>query len=381
MIKKIGFLFVLLSMYLSSVAFSEDAGPEGSIVPELKLYSKVIGAITQGYVDDVEARYLFYKAVTGITESLDPYSIFVEKEKFELMEIDIKGEYGGLGAELTFDQELPAISRIFPGGAAEKSGLLVNDKILKVDDEPVAHKPLPQISSLIRGEIDSEVKLTIWRDDTMEVFDVSVVRSRIEVPAVRDAKMVGKSLGYMKVTNFQENTGEQFDKALDDLINQKAKAIIIDLRNNGGGLLPSAIHMASRFLKRDKKIVSVKSKIAVQRKDHLSTGTDVLSGIEVGILINKGSASASEVFTAAMQYHNRATVIGTKSYGKASVQSVVPLDDVTAMKLTTARYLTPSGATIDGVGVTPDIIVDTEASQDSKDPFLDQALEYFKDYV
>jgi carboxyl-terminal processing protease len=370
-----------LTFASTRAAFSEGKAPT-PFMGELQLFAKSLSAITEGYVEPREARDLFYEAITGMLASLDKYSSFVDRRGYELMQIDITGEYGGIGAELLTEDGLPAIKTIYPDGSADKAGLRPHDKILKVDHEDVTHLALPDIAAKIRGELGTEVSLTIRRDVTQETFDITLTRETIEVAAVRDTRIAGRAVGYMRVVNFQENTLEQFDRALDSFVKKKIEALIIDLRNNGGGILPAGIGMAERFIPKGKKIVSVESRVSVQQQEHFSEPTKPLVPIEVVVLVNEGSASASEVFSAAMQHHGKATVVGSKTYGKASVQSVIPLDEVTGMKLTTARYVTPSGAIIDKVGITPDVIVDIDFDQKPvRDVQLEKALELLKQYM
>lgn len=324
-------------------------------IEELKLFSRALGAIMEGYAGDVESRKLFYEAVRGMTQSLDKYSEFIDPEKYELMKISIAGEYAGIGTWLKEADGKIFIENIRPGTSAERAGLRPGDFILSVDGVLLAGKNVAEAGALLRGEAGTEVRVTLLRE---KEFEVTLTREMIEIEAIRDIRKVGRAIGYMQIMDFQEKTVAQMDAGLLDLEKQGIEALIIDLRNDGGGLMTQAVAMAERFLPAGAKIVSVNSKIDVQRKEHVATGSVRVYSYPMVILVNQFSASASEIFSAAMQDNKRATLVGVKTFGKASVQSVVPLDEYSAMKLTTARYISPNGRHIDGVGLEPDLIVE-----------------------
>jgi len=323
---------------------------------ELRLFSRTLGAILEGYVDDVSPRKMFYEAVRGMMQSLDPYSEFIDPEKYELMRISIKGEYAGIGTWIQERQGEIFIERINEGSAADKAGLLAGDKILKIDGDPVVGKDVAAIGRLLRGEEGVAVRLTVFR--AKKTFDVKVVRETIQIDAVKDIRIVGRAVGYFSISDFQEHTAQQVDKAIETLAKQKMEALIIDLRGNQGGLMTQAVALAGRFLPKGSVVLRVKSKIGVQQGDHRIEEDYNIYKKPVVILVNQLSASASEIFSAAMQDYGRARLVGMKTYGKASVQSVVPLDEKSAMKLTTARYLSPKGRKIDGIGIEPDLVVE-----------------------
>ncbi|MBI4550379.1 MAG: S41 family peptidase [Candidatus Omnitrophica bacterium] len=377
------FLILLLAGLLVGGAlnggFAEEGGP---IIEELKLFSKALGVIHEAYVNDVDLRVLLYKAVEGMLASLDKYCEFFGPEKYELIKIHMKGEYAGIGAVLQELDGIPAIRGLQPGSAAESAGLKVRDKILKIDGVSMKGKPIPEIAQLLRGEAEAPVKLEIWRDAENRGFEIVIQRKKIVIESVLDSRMAGRAVGYVRLVNFQDNTAAQMDEQLARLDPAGMKALILDLRNNEGGLLPQAVALAERFLPAGSKIVTVSSKIEEQRKEYAVTGPPPRPDLRLVILLNHKSASASEILTAALQDHKRATVIGTRSYGKASVQSVVPLDDRSAMKITTARYLRPSGEVIDSVGVRPDIELEGDSADGSPvDEQLLKAIEVLKEYM
>ncbi len=367
-------------LYGASAEISKAVKGADDIIEELKLFSKALSVIQQGYVLEVNPRQMLYHAVQGMLGSLDRYCEFFDPEKYKLVEMHIKGEYAGIGAVLKMLDDYPAIRLIQPGSAAEKAGLQIQDKIMKIDGVSMLKKPIPEVASLLRGDADTDVALNIWRDSVKQTMDIVVRRQIIEIQSVNDVRMVGKELGYFRIDSFQGTTIKQVDKALKELGEKGMKALIIDLRNNDGGLMPQAVELAERFLPKRKKVVSVDSKIPEQKKEYFSTGKKRVPDYRLVVLVNKVSASASEIFSACMQDHKRATIVGTKTYGKASVQSVVPLDEYTAMKLTTAHYLSPLGRQINGVGLTPDEVVEN-GSSGGPDQQVIKALSLLKEYM
>jgi carboxyl-terminal processing protease len=345
---------LILSVLPLSALLAQE---EGGLIGELKLFSKALGAICEAYPGDVVPRNLLYQAVKGMLGSLDKFSEFIDPERYKLLQIHMKGEYAGIGAILQMVNEQVMIRALEPGKPAEKAGLRPGDIILKIDGVSLEKKTVGDVSSLLRGEENTPVVLTILREPPRKVFDVTIQRKKIVIQAVQDARMIGKSLAYFRLAEWQEHTASQVDEALVDLKKKGMKALIIDLRNNDGGLLTQAVALAERFLPKGKKIVSVQSKIPEQRKEYFVSEKGKYVSLDLVVLVNEKSASASEIFSGAMQDYRRATIVGVKTYGKGSVQSVIPLDDVSGMKLTTARYLTPTGRIIDMIGLTPDRVI------------------------
>lgn len=375
-------IILTVVFFMISSAFAESQEPSGGLIEELKLFSKAIGVIWDAYPGDVQPRQLLYKAVTGMLASLDKFSEFIEPERFKLLQIQMRGEYAGIGALLQMVNNMVAIRAIEPGKPAEKAGLRPGDMILKVDGASMEKKQVGDVSALLRGEADTPVVVTILRELPRQIFDVTIHRQKIEIQSIQDVRMLGKSLGYFRVVSWQDRTVSQVDKALEDLKKQGMKALIIDLRNNDGGLLPTAVSLAERFFQKGTKIVSVKSKVAEQQKEFFTTQKGDYLKVPLVILVNEKSASASEIFTGAMQEHKRATVIGVQTFGKGSVQSVIPFDDVSAMKLTTAKYATPAGKIIDGIGLTPDrVVVNRPEGTPGGDLQTLDAMAFFKEYM
>jgi len=358
------------------------AAKEPAMIEDLKLVAKAISVIQDAFVNDVDRRNLVYDAVKGMLAGLgDRYTEFIDPKRYELLKIQMRGEYAGIGVMLQIVKNFPMIKGVKPGSSAQKAGLKPGDLILKVNGESVENLPLPDVAPRLRGEAGTRLVLTLQRPPRGQIVEVEVVRETIQIEAVRDVRMVGKSLGYFWLNEWEEKTMEQVDKALEDLKAQGMQALIIDLRGNDGGLLPVAVALSERFLKKGDKIVSVNSKIAEQRKDYFSSGEHTRAGIELVVLVNGKSASASEIFSVAMQDHKRAAIVGEQTYGKASVQSVVPLDDKSAMKMTTARYRSPLGRSIDQVGLTPDFVIVNETPGQGPDPQLMKAMDLLKKYL
>ena len=334
------------------------AQEEGGLIEELKLFSKAFGAIYEAYPGNLQPRALLYQAVKGMLGSLDKYSEFIEPERFQLIQIAMKGEYAGIGAILKLVGTKVAVRAVEPGKPAEKAGLLAEDIILKINDVTIENKTIADVAAMLRGDENTPVVLKISRGTVGEVFDIKIQRQKIEIQAIQDIRMIGKALGYFRIVAWQDNTTSQAEKALKDLKKKGMKALVIDLRDNDGGLMTQAVSVAEQFLPKGKKIVSVQSKIAEQRKEYFSTKEKGYFDLPLVVLVNGKTASASEVFSGALQDHRRATIVGVRTYGKCSVQSVIPFDDVSGMKLTTARYLTPDARVIDGVGLVPDQAVE-----------------------
>ncbi|HNX69521.1 MAG TPA: S41 family peptidase [Candidatus Omnitrophota bacterium] len=375
--------FVLISLLVATAVSAgwAQSQEDNGIIEDLKLFSKALGAISEAWVGDVTPRNLLYQAVKGMLGSLDKFSEFIEPERFKLLQIHMRGEYAGIGAILQIVNNQVGIRAVEPGKPADKAGLRPGDIILKIDGISMENKSVMDVSSLLRGEANTPVTLTVLREPR-QIFDVKIERAKIEIQAVQDSRMIGKELAYLRLAEWQEHTASQTDTVLEGFKKQGMKALIIDLRNNDGGLLTQAVALAERFLPKGKKIVSVQSKIPEQRKEYFVTQSPAYPKLTMVILVNEKSASASEVFSAAMQEHRRATLVGVKTYGKGSVQSVIPLDDVSAMKLTTARYATPSGKVIDMIGLIPDRVVSngTEGTPGSDRQIL-EAIAILKQYM
>ncbi len=351
-------LIALLCLAVLPFSFLHAQEEGAGLIEELKLFSKAFGAIYEAYPGNLQPRAVLYQAVKGMLGSLDKYSEFIEPERYQLIQIAMKGEYAGIGAILKMVGTKVAIRAVEPGKPAEKAGLLAEDIILKINDVTIEKQTIAQVAAMLRGDENTPVVLKVMRGPAGEIFDIKIQRQKIEIQAIQDARMIGKSLGYIRLVAWQDNTTSQAEKVLKDLKKKGMNALIIDLRDNDGGLMTQAVAMAEQFLPKGKKILTVQSKIAEQRKEYFSSKDKGYFDMPLAVLVNAKTASASEIFSGALQDYQRATIVGVKTYGKCSVQSVIPLDDVSGMKLTTARYLTPEGRVLDGIGLVPDRVVE-----------------------
>ncbi len=382
MARRIFLITGLLGFFSLSVFSAPKIAQEtADVIEELKLFSKAMGAIHEAYVGETRPRNLTYEAIKGMLVGIgDKYAQFFDPSMYELLQMSIRGEYAGIGVILQIIERYPQVMSLRPDGAAIKAGVQPGDRILKIDGASIENKELPEVAKLLRGEADTDVRLSISRPAMKQELDLVIKRERIEIESVKEARIVSEGVAYIAIVNFQENTGEQVNQELRKLDKLGLKALIIDLRDNGGGLLEQAVDLAGLFIPKNQKVVSVKSKIEVQQKEHRTSGKYTLRKESLVILVNEKSASASEIFSACMQDYRRATVIGTQTFGKASVQSVVPLDEKTAMKFTTARYLSPLGRQIDGIGIKPDEVVEKKVS-DKLDLQIVRALSFLSDKI
>ncbi len=341
----------------------------------LRTFSEVIDLVKKNYVDEVNDKEIVYSAIKGILESLDPHSSFLPPDMYKEMQTDTKGEFGGIGIEISIKDGFPVVITPIEDTPAFKEGIKAGDLIVRIDGKPTKNMNLVDVVKMIRGQKGKPVNLTIAREGTPGMKEYNVVRDIIQVKSVK-FKMLDEGYGYIRIVQFQEKTSRDLDNAFKEL--QKAnkdkelKGIVLDLRNDPGGLLEQAVEVSDRFLS-DGIIVSIDGRGEKKKTDEnkmkffaQKKSGDYLNALVV--LINEGSASASEIVAGALQDYKRAIIVGTKSFGKGSVQTIFPLDDGSAVRLTTAKYYTPKGRSIQGEGVAPDITVENNMvrSKDSK---------------
>jgi carboxyl-terminal processing protease len=308
-------------------------------------------------VDKVELKDLIQGAIKGMLQTLDPYSSYLTPEQYSEMKVDTRGSFEGLGIEITVkDYQLTVVAPI-EGTPAEKAGILSGDRIIKIDDQPTKDMTLHDAVSKMRGPRGTTVRLTILRGDSNTPKDYVLTREVIKVKSIK-AKELEDSIQYIRLTSFQERTSEDLQKALELAYDHKMAGLILDLRNNPGGLLDQAIQVADQFLEKGKLVVYTQGR-SEEKHDYLARSGQKRNGrFPMIVLINGGSASASEIVAGALQDWKRAAILGTPSFGKASVQTIVELEDHSALRLTTAKYFTPLGKAIQGKGITPDIPVE-----------------------
>lgn len=324
---------------------------------ELQMFADVFNQIRQGYVESVPDSKLFELAVQGMLSGLDPHSVFLKEKAFDSLQETTKGEFSGLGIEIGQDRGYVTIIAPIDGSPAEAAGLEAGDVILKIDGESVRDLPVNKSVELMRGPTGSEVLLTIGRRGVADPFDVTVIRDIIKVPSVRSRELMEGYL-WLRASQFQRDTGQEAIAKLESALSEgPLKGIVLDLRNNPGGVLGASVDMAGAFL--DGGLVVYTEGRHPQSKDRFeATPGDMIKEVPIVALINGGSASASEIVAGALQDRRRAVIMGTRSFGKGSVQTILPVTDTRAVKLTTARYYTPNGRSIQAEGIVPDIVVE-----------------------
>ena len=336
---------------------------------QLNLFGNVFERVRADYVEKPDDSKLIESAINGMLTGLDPHSSYMDSKSFQDMEVQTRGEFGGLGIEVTMEDGLIKVVAPIDETPAAKAGILANDLITKLDDDQVQGMTLNQAVEKMRGPVNTKIKITIMRKGQDKPIEVSLTREVIRVRSVR-SQLEGDDVGYIRMTQFTEKTTDGLKKAISDIIakmsNDKLKGYILDLRNNPGGLLDQAISVSSAFIQRG-EIVSTRGRNPEETQRFTAHGGDLTKGKPLIVLINGGSASASEIVAGALQDQKRATILGTRSFGKGSVQTIIPLgSDNGALRLTTARYFTPSGRSIQAKGIVPDIEVLQDLPDDIK---------------
>ncbi len=326
------------------------------------LFSDVIDKVKEIYVEDVGQKHIFEASIAGLLSSLDPYSTFYNEKDFAKLQMQTNGEFGGIGCEMMMEKHTLKVVSPYEDGPAFKAGIRSGDVITAIDDQQVKGMSFSDAIEKLRGKPRTKVKVRIFREDLNENMDIVVTRDIVKIMPVK-AMLLQHDVALIKIMNFNANTADSVFKEYLKLSNQakergkQIKGLVLDLRWNPGGLLDQAVQVASLFLN-DKMIVTIKGKVDEYNKTYKSNGSDITDGIPIVVLINGGSASCSEIVAGALQDHERALVMGTKSFGKGSVQTVFPMPGDTAIKLTTALYYTPNGRSIHLKGIEPDIVVD-----------------------
>ncbi len=336
---------------------------------QLNLFGDVFERVRADYVEKPEDSKLIEAAINGMLSSLDPHSTYMDAKEFRDMQVTTRGQFGGLGIEVTMEDGLVKVVTPIDDTPAAKAGVQAGDLIVKLDDEDVKGMTLQQAVDKMRGAVATPIKLTIIRKGQDKPLELTLNRDIINIKSVR-SRVEDGDIGYIRITSFSEQTGEGLKKAIEDLTKQigedKLKGFILDLRNNPGGLLDQAIDVSDAFLDRG-EIVSTRGRNADETERRNARPGDLAKGKPVIVLVNGGSASASEIVAGALQDHKRATILGSLSFGKGSVQTVIPVSGNAAIKLTTARYYTPSGRSIQAKGISPDIELVQDVPQDVKE--------------
>lgn len=342
----------------------------------LSNFTRVLDLIQRNYVENVDGEELTNKAIQGMLQSLDPYSAYLSPERYRDLEIGTSGEFVGVGMEVTTKNGYLNVITPIEGGPAEKAGIKPKDLIIEIEGQSTKGMVVQEAVNLLRGPKGSSVNVTVEREGVSQPIKITLVRDKITVKSVK-YRMLDNQVGYIKLSQFQENSSQELRSALSALEVQngrKLKGVVLDLRNNPGGLLGEAIEIVDEFLDQG-LIVSVRGRTGAQAREYFARKDGDFQEYPIVVLVNEGSASASEVVAEALQDSKRATILGTNTFGKGSVQTIIRLEDGSGLKLTTAKFYAPSGRSISEVGVTPDVIVE---NNDSKDKQLDTAVEILK---
>ncbi|MDA9179471.1 S41 family peptidase [Candidatus Pelagibacter ubique] len=354
------FLFFIIILFTFQKSFSENT----DLYKKIDLFGEVLEKISKEYVDEVDQSKSMDSAINGLLQSLDPYSAYMTPESFEGMQTETSGEFGGLGIEVGMEAGVVKVISPIDNTPASKAGLKAGDYIVKINNTQVQGKTLMQAVDLMRGPVGSSIEITVRRRGVKKALIFNITREVIQVQSVK-SELIDNNIGYIRLTSFNENSSEQIKDKINKLNkNKNLKGYILDLRNNPGGLLSQAIKISDFFLENG-EIVSTRSRQASENRKWFAKKGDLTNGKTLIILINYGSASASEIVAGALKDHKRAIILGENSYGKGSVQSIIPLKNRGAIRLTIAKYYLPSGKSISEVGVTPDIEV-AEGSDDFK---------------
>ena len=363
--------FFLKSLLFSNYSFSS----ENDIYKKIDLFGEVLEKINKEYVDEIDQSESMDSAINGLLQSLDPYSAYMPPENFNQMQTETSGEFGGLGIEVSMESGVVKVISPIDDTPASRAGIKAGDYIVKIKDTQVQGKTLSEAVDLMRGPVGSSIELTIRRRGVKKALTFNIIREVIEIQSVK-TDLLEDNIGYIRLTSFNENSGEQIEVKIKDLEKkQNIKAYILDLRNNPGGLLSQAIRISDFFLDNG-EIVSTKSRKVSENRKWFAKKGDLTNGKTLLVLINYGSASASEIVAGALKDHKRAIILGENSYGKGSVQSIIPLKNKGAIRLTVAKYYLPSGKSISEVGVSPDIEVNEEGDEFRIKSETDNQLNY-----
>ena len=352
-----------------------DAANEDNIYKKIDLFSEVLDKINKEYVDEINQSEAMDAAINGVLQSLDPYSAYMSPESFQNMQTETSGEFGGLGIEVGMEHGVVKVISPIDNSPASSVGVKAGDYIVKINDIQVQGKTLTEAVELMRGPVGTDIEITVRRRGEKKALTFIITRDIIEVASVK-SEIIDDKTGYLRLTSFNENSGDQIKNKIKEFKkNGKIENYILDLRNNPGGLLSQAIKISDFFLDNG-EIVSTKSKRKYENRKWFAKKGDILKSNTLVVLINYGSASASEIVAGALQDHKRAILVGESTYGKGSVQSIIPLKNNGAIRLTVSKYYLPSGKSISDVGVTPDIEIDESSDEFKLNTKTDNQLNF-----
>jgi carboxyl-terminal processing protease len=353
----IGALLVVLTLSLGGSAVSKVTD-NAATYEQLRLFTEVLDIVQRQYVDEVPPKELIYSAIKGTLRGLDPHSSFLDPDSYREMQVETSGSFGGLGIEITLKDDILTVVAPIDGTPAYRAGLHTGDRIVKIDGLTTKDMQLSDAVKRMRGKPGSKVTISVVREGWSEPKDFDIVREQIRVQSVKTVEM-GDGIEYLKLRQFQEQSPHDLEAALEKLSKNGMKALILDLRNNPGGLLTAAVEVSEKFIDDGKLVVYTEGRVRNQNMRFSAHAKRGYGQMPMVVLVNQGSASASEIVAGALQDWGRATIVGTQTFGKGSVQTIIPLSDGSGLRLTTAKYFTPKGRSIHGKGITPDIIVET----------------------
>lgn len=368
-------VFLAACLIIPNVSGQKDAKPPKDYYRELELFANVLSIVQSDYVnaENLQPKQLIYGALEGMVSHLDPYSQFLEPDKYKEMKAETQGEFGGLGVEIAIKDGLLTVVAPIDGTPASKAGIQPGDRVVRIDGKSTKDIKLQDAVKKLRGRQGTNINITVLREDEKKLIDFALTRALIKVESIKEAKIIDEKdkIGYIKLVEFQQRTPADLDSALAKLKAGGMQSLILDLRNNPGGLLDVAIDVSERFVPKGDVIVSTKGTMPSQNTLFKSRGGNQYADIPMIVLVNRGSASASEIVAGAVKDLKRGIILGTRTFGKGSIQTVIPLPDGSALRLTTARYYTPNNNAIHDEGIEPDIVVEQEKliAQREKDIF------------
>ena len=371
MIKNISKILLILIFFTTNASGKDNE----NLYKKIDLFGEVLDKVKKEYVDEINESDVMDAAINGVLQYLDPYSVYMNPELFESMQTDTKGEFGGIGIEVSMEAGVVKVISPIDDTPASKAGIKAGDYIVKINDVQVQGKTLMEAVKVMRGPVGSSIDLTIRRRGEKKIINKTIIRKMIQVKSV-EAKIMKNNIGYLRLKSFNSNSSKQLVEKIGNFEkSKKLTGYILDLRNNPGGLLTQAINVTDFFLN-DGEIVSTKGRKASENRRFFAKKGDTVKGKPLIILINNGSASASEIVAGALKDHKRAILLGENTYGKGSVQSIIPLSDGGGMRLTISKYYLPSGQSISETGVSPDILVEEESEDFKINSVSDNQLNY-----
>ncbi len=372
LVKRHGYSVMLLLLFLGLVFFlSGQAVTNVSAIPReeyesLETFTNILAIVRNNYVDDVNIKELIMGAINGMLHSMDPHSAYLTPDLYKELQMDTQGKFGGLGIEITIREGILTVVSPIEGTPAYRVGIKSGDKIVKIEDEFTKDMTLMQAVKKMRGPKGSKITISVKREEVADLLKFTIIRDTIRIKSVR-SRTLEEGYVYVRIAQFQERTDRDLQKVIEKLESEKGgiKGLVLDLRNNPGGLLVQAVRVTDVFLDSG-LIVYTEGRLESQKQKYFARKDGSWTEFPVVVLVNGGSASASEIVAGALQDHKRAVILGTKSFGKGSVQTILPLDDHSALRLTTARYFTPEGRSIQATGIIPDIIIENLPVQEAK---------------